>query len=71
MVIIQALVTFGPTAKKMMMDQGLTKTKEFLQREAWRAILLCSKDTTPSRSFQNTTLLQFKVYSANIPQMSH
>ena len=43
MVIIQALVTFGPIAKKKMKDEALTMTKEFLQREAWRAILLCSQ----------------------------
>ena len=43
MVIIHALVTFGPIARKKMKDEALTMTKEFLQREAWRAILLCSQ----------------------------
>ena len=43
MIIIQALVTFGPIASAKMKDMAQTRSKEFLQREAWRAILLCSQ----------------------------
>ena len=47
MILIQVLVTFGPMAIKKMNEMALTRTKEFLQREAWRAILLCSQKYYP------------------------
>ena len=40
MILIQVLVTFGPIAIKKMNEMALAMTKEFLQREACRAILL-------------------------------
>ena len=47
MVIIHALITLGPTAKKKMNEGAQSMTKEFLQREAWRAILLSSQRYHP------------------------
>ena len=47
MILIQVIVTFGPMAIKKMNEMALTKTKDFLQREAWRAILLCSQKYYP------------------------
>ena len=47
MILIQVLVTFGPMAIKKMNEMALTRTKEFLQKEAWRVILLCSQKYYP------------------------
>ena len=40
---IQAPVSLGPIARKKMNEGALTMTNEFLQREAWRTILLSSQ----------------------------
>ena len=40
MIILQAFITLCPTAKNKMKEGAHLMTKELLQREAWRVILL-------------------------------
>ena len=68
MVIIHALITLGLTAKKKMREGAHLMTKEFLQREAWRAILVSSQRYHPFKILAKYNTLIYKMYSASLPQ---